>query len=159
MTWYLSGGADNDDPTASLGGVISSEPVADTLNGLFDDVNSPETAAGDVEYRCLFWKNESGGLLENVHVYVVAQPSGDDSFKVGKDLAGNSAAADTIADEDTAPDPAVTFVSAADYDNGVDIGDVDDDEYYGIWVERTVPEESSAGTSEWTIRARGETAA
>jgi len=158
MTWYYSGGAANADPDASLGGAISSVAVGEALNDLFDDVSGAESEAGDVEYRCVYFKNETGGTLENVHVYVPGQPSGDDSFKVGKDLAGKNATADTIADEDTAPDPAVTFATAADYANGIDLGTLADDDYYAVWVERTVPSSATAGTSSWTIRARGETA-
>lgn len=159
MTWYLSGGAANEDPNASLGGAKSSVAVGETLNDLFDDVSGAETAAGDTEYRCIYYMNETAGTLKNVHVYVPTQPTGSDSFKVGKDLAGASATADTIADEDTAPDPAVTFATAADYDGGIDLGEMVDDSYYAVWVERTVPSLAGAGTSTWTIRARGESAA
>jgi hypothetical protein len=158
MTWYYSGGAANADPDASLGGVKSSEVAGESLNDLFDDVGGAESEAGDVEYRCVYYQNETGGTLEDVRVYIPSQPSGDDSFKVGKDLAGKNATADVIADEDTAPDPAVTFATAADYDNGIVLGDMDDDDYFAIWVERTVPSAATAGTSSWTIRARGEVA-
>lgn len=158
MSFYLSGGAANADPAASLGGAKSSEAVGESLNDLFDDVGGAESEAGDTEYRCIYFMNETGKTLEDVHVYVPTQPSGDDSFKVGKDLAGKNGTADTIADEDTAPDPAVTFVTAADYDNGVDLGDLADDDYYAFWVERTCPAEASPGTSSWTIRVRGEVA-
>lgn len=158
MGFYYSGGAANADPDLSLGGAMSSVAVVETLNGLFDDVSGAESEAGDVEYRCIYWKNESGGSLENCHVYVPSQPSGDDSFKVGKDLAGKNATADTVADEDTAPDPAVSFATAADYASGIDLGTMAANDYYGVWVERTVPSAATAGTSTWTIRARGESA-
>ncbi len=158
MTWYLSGGAGNSDPNASLGGACSSTVVSETLNGLFDDVSGAESEAGDVEYRCVYYKNETGNTLENVHAYIPTQPSGDDSFKIGKDLAGKNGTADTVANESTAPDPAVTFATAADYANGIDLGDLADDDEHAVWIERTVPSAASAGTSSWTIRARGEVA-
>ena len=102
---------------------------------------------------------ETAGTLENVHVHIETQPTGDDSMKVGLDLAGLSATADTVADEDTAPSPAVTFATAADYANGIVLGDMVDDSYYGTWIERTVPLAATAATSTWKIRARGEASA
>ena len=127
LKWYYSGGAANDDPAASLGGVISSEVVLETLNGLFDDVSGAEAVAGDTEYRCVYVKNTSANVngLMNAKVFIKTQPPGDDVLTIGKDLAGKTATADTIANEDTAPDPAVTFVSAVDYANGLDLGDLD----------------------------------
>lgn len=159
MSWYYSGGAANSDPDASLGGAKSSVAVGETLNDLFDDVSGAESDAGDTEYRCLYFMNETGATLENCRAIIQSQPSGDDSFQIGKDLAGNSGTADTIADEDTAPDPAVTFDDAEDYDNGIDLGTLADDDYFAIWVKRTVPSSATAGTSSWTLRVRGESAA
>jgi len=50
----LTGGADNDDPDASLGGVASSEEVSGTpLNNLFDDITPAEAEAGCTEYRAI----------------------------------------------------------------------------------------------------------
>jgi len=158
MGYYYSGGAGNSDPDASLGGAKSTTAVGETLNDLFDDVSGAESEVGDTEYRCIYWQNESGGTLENCHAIIESQPSGDDSFQIGKDLAGKNGTADTIADEDTAPDPAVTFDDAEDYDNGIDLSDLDDDDYYAIWVKRTCPAEATAGTSSWTLRVRGESA-
>ncbi len=156
MTWYYSGGSANSDPNASLGGAKSSVSVGTGLNGLFDDVSGAESEAGDTEYRCVYYMNETGETIYDVHVYILSQPSGDDSFQIGKDLAGKNATADTVADEDTAPDPAVTFATAPDYDNGIDLGDLADDDYYAIWVKRIVPAAATASTSSWTIRARGQ---
>ena len=158
MSWYLSGGAANSDPNASLGGAKSANAVAETLNGLFDDVSGAESEAGDIEYRCVYFMNETGITLENVHVYLQADASGDDALAIAKDLAGKNATADTIADESTAPDPAVSWNTGADYASGIDLGDLDDDDYFAVWVRRTVPVGADGGTSSWTIRARGETA-
>lgn len=57
---YLSGGAGNSDPNASLGGVRSTtEVVDDTLHNLFDYVSGTEAGAGDTEYRASYIKNEN----------------------------------------------------------------------------------------------------
>jgi hypothetical protein len=159
MSWRYSGGASNSDAAASLGGAMSSVEVVETLNGLFDDVSGAESEAGDTEYRCVYYINETGGTLENVHAYIQSDASGDDALAIALDLAGEDGTADTVADESTAPDPAVTWDTGADYASGIDLGDLEDDHYYAIWVRRTVPSAASAGTSSWTIRARGESAA
>jgi hypothetical protein len=51
--------------------------------------------------------------------------------------------ADTIADENTAPDPAVTFTTAVNYANGIVLNTMTAGQVYGIWVKRIV----SAGTT------------
>lgn len=158
MSWYLSGGAGNSDPNAALGGAMSSTVVSTAINGLFDDVSGAESAAGDTEYRCIYWKNTAGASRNNVKAYIVTQPTGDDSFQIGLDLAGKNGTADTIADESTAPDPAVTFVDAADYANGIVFGTMAANDSYAIWVKRTTPAGAAGSTSSWKIRARGEAA-
>lgn len=58
VKFFLSGGAGNSDPNASLGGVMSSTEVVDnTLHNLFDYVSGTEAGAGDTEYRAIYLKN------------------------------------------------------------------------------------------------------
>ena len=74
--------------------------IDDTLNNLFDDVSGGEHAAGDINYRCLFIKNDSAETASNVKVYLESNtPAVDDSVEIGKDLSIPSNTADTIADE------------------------------------------------------------
>lgn len=50
IKFYLTGGAANDDPNASLGGAISSVEIASgNLHNLFDKVTGDESSAGDVD--------------------------------------------------------------------------------------------------------------
>lgn len=145
IKFYLSGGADNTDPDASLGGIISSTAVVDdTLNNLFDDVTGAEHAAGDINYRCIYVKNDSAETAENVKIYIDTNtPAEDDTINIGQDLAGagdgaTTGVADTIADESTAPDPAVTFSAAADYANAIDLGTLTAGQVIGVWIKRIV---------------------
>ena len=151
LKFYLSGGASNDDPNAALGGIISSEAVADdTLNNLFDDVSGVEHAAGDTNYRCIYVKNDSAETAYNVKVYIDTNtPAGDDTINIGKDLSGagdgaSTGVADTIADEATAPSPAVTFAAAADYANAIDLGNMTAGQVFAIWIKRIVSAGSTA---------------
>lgn len=146
LKFFLSGGASNSDPNAALGGAKSSvEIVDDTLNNLFDDVSGGEHAAGDINYRCLFIKNDSAETASNVKVYLESNtPAVDDSVEIGKDLSIPSNTADTIADENTAPSPAVTFSSANGYPNALSIGSLAAGQSAAIWVKRIVVAGSTA---------------
>lgn len=146
IKFLLSGGALNDDPDAALGGIISAtEVVDDTLNNLFDDVTGAEHAAGDTNYRCIYVKNNSAAIAYNTKLYIETNtPAIDDAITIGKDLAGLNATADTIADEATAPSPAVTFSTAAGYANAIDLGDIPAGEVYAFWIKRVATAGSTA---------------
>lgn len=150
IKFFLSGGAANESPAASLGGIISSTAVVDdTLNNLFDDVSGAEHAVGDTNYRCIYVKNDSAETAENVRIYIDTNtPAADDTINIGKDLAGagdgsSTGVADTIADESTAPDPAVTFTTADSYANGILLGTLTAGQVIGVWIKRIV----TAGTT------------
>ena len=142
----LSGGAGNTDPNAALGGIISvTEIVDDTLDNLFDDVSGAEHAAGDINYRCFYVKNNSAEIAYNVKIYIDTNtPAADDVINIGLDLGGLDATADTIADEHTAPDPAVTFTTADGYANALNMGDIPAGEKFAVWVKRIVSAGSTA---------------
>lgn len=146
IKFYLSGGASNDNPNAALGGAKSSvEIVTDTLSNLFDEVTGDEHTAGDTNYRCLFVKNDSAETAYNVKLWIDSNTTAvDDTLNIGLDLAGQGDTADTIADEDTAPDPAVTFSAAATQAAGLDLGDMAPGVSYPIWVKRIVSAGSTA---------------
>lgn len=144
IKFYLSGGAANSNPNLALGGAKSSVAVVDdTLNNLFDDVSGDEHTAGDTEYRCIFVKNDSALTAYNVVIWIQSNTtSAEDTLNIGLDLSGPSDTADTIVNESTAPDPAVTFSAAASQAAGLAIGDLAAGESFAIWVKRIV----SAGT-------------
>lgn len=150
IKFYLSGGATNTNPDASLGWIISSTAIVDdTLNNLFDDVTGVEHSTGDTNYRCIYVKNDSAETAYNVRIYIESNTTAvDDTINIGKDLAGagdgsTTGVADTVADEHTAPDPAVTFTTATDYANGIVLNTMTAGQVYGVWVKRIV----SAGTT------------
>ena len=70
------------DPNASLGKYISTTQLSGTaLNNLFDDVSGAESAAGDIEYRCVFVHNNHGSLnYQNAVVYLSAETAGGSSI-------------------------------------------------------------------------------
>lgn len=140
LKFFLSGGADNTNPDASLGGVISTTQVTDnTLNNLFDNVSGAEHTAGDTNYRCIYVKNDSASIAYAAKLYIETNtPAADSEIQIGLDLSGAGGTADTIADEHTAPDPAVTFSTAADYAHALDLGNLAAGAVYAIWIKRII---------------------
>jgi hypothetical protein len=137
----FSGGAGNSDPNASLGGAKSSTSITDnTLHNLFDVVSGAESTSGNTEYRGFYVHNNHGSLTmqsskiwidsESVHTGV--------NVRIGLDLAGLNGTMDTIADEDTAPSPAVTFSEAATEGAALSLGNIPFSQHYGIWLERII---------------------
>jgi hypothetical protein len=140
LKFFLSGGAANSDPDASLGGAKSSVAiVTNVLNNLFDSVSGDEHTAGDTNYRCIFIKNDSAETAYNVKFWIDSNTtSAEDTLTIGLDLTGVGDTADTVVDEDTAPDPAVTFVTAVDQANALSLGDMTTGQSYPVWIKRVV---------------------
>lgn len=159
---YLSGGAGNSDPNASLGGAISvTELVSGTLHGLFDIVASAEASAGDTEYRCYYVKNTHGTLTAlSAKVWVQTEsPSGDTDEEIGLGTSAINGVEQTVANEQTAP-AGVTFSQANGEGNALVIGDIPPGQHKAIWVKRTVsPGAAAANNDGPTIRFGCDTAA
>ena len=139
LLYLLSGGASNNNPNASLGGVVSSVEVVDnTLNNLFDDVSGDEHEAGDTEYRAIFIKNNHGtDTAYNVKIWIESNTTAaDDSIQIGKE-ADFGSPIQTIVNESTAP-VAIDFSTADGQVNAISIGDMAASQVIGIWVKRIV---------------------
>lgn len=135
--------------TNGLGGAITAtELTSNSLHNLFDAVSGAEASAGDTEYRAFYIKNEHATLTwQNVKVWIQSNTtSTDDTLTIGLDLAGviSTGAGDSIADESTAPDPAVTFSTADGAGNALTIGDMAAGSYILIWVKRVVSSSAAA---------------
>jgi len=130
----------------SLGDQVSTTQITDaTMNNLFDDVSGAESAAGDVEYRCIFVLNNHATLtLQNATVAVQSQTSGGASIDIATDniavsaKGSGSAQAATVANENTAPTGVSAFGAGP-----LALGDIGPGQVKGVWIRRTV----GAGTS------------
>jgi hypothetical protein len=163
LKWYLSGGAGNTDPAASLGGARSTTVVGSGLNNLFDDVGGDEAAAGDVEYRCLYFRNEDAdadGLMAPAKLWIDGLTSAaGDEIDIGLDPAGKNAAATTIANESAAP-AGVTFTRPTSKGAGLDLPSLPfvQNDFVGIWIRRTVSAGAGADSNDVaSIRVEGDT--
>lgn len=137
---YLSGGAANSDPNASLGGGRSNTTIIDnTVDNLFDDVSGAEASASDVEYRCcyIYNANASSGTMYSLKVWIAANTPGFDDVAIGLGTSAIGGTEQTVANENTAP-TGVTFSTANSVVNALTIGDVAAGSHKAIWIRRNV---------------------
>lgn len=150
---YLSGGAANSDPDASLGGAKSSvEWTGGSLHDLFDAVSGDENAESDVEYRCVYYQNDHATLTTSAgKLYISSETASGADLAIGLDPAGASATATTIADEDTAP-AGVTFTSPTTKAAGITMPDLAPGAYIGVWFRRTAANTAAIDNDGATVR-------
>ncbi len=136
---YLSGGASNYNPNASLGGTISAtELIDDDLHNLFDKVNPAESADGDTEYRCFYIKNTHASLtLTSAQIFIDTNtPSPDTLIQISVATEIGSPV-QTIAGESMAPVGQV-FSSAPNEGASLSLGDLTPGSVKAVWVKRSV---------------------
>lgn len=155
IVYRLSGGSSNTDPAASLGGAMSSEAVSTSLNGLFDLVSSAEALAGDTEYRCIYVLNTGATTALGAKLWIQSNtPNSDNQIAIALGGEGLNGTAETPGDESTAP-TGETFSEPSSEGAGLTLGDMDQDEYYPVWIRRTVDTAAAADASEtFTLRVK-----
>jgi hypothetical protein len=168
IDFHLSGVADaeNADPNAALGGVLSSVQIVDaTLHNLFDVVSGIESRDGDIEYRCFYVRNAHATLtLMNPEIWIQTNtPHANTTIAIGLDPAGVgdgsvTGVADTIVDEEEAPD-GVTFFTPTGEGDGLEFpADLAPGEVMAVWARRTVTLGATAlNVDNAVLRVQGET--
>ena len=159
IDFRLSGGASNSDPTASLGGIMSTTTAVDGAT-LFDTVVSADATAGETNYRCIYILNSHGSLdLTSAVVWIQANtPSATTAIAIALAGEGVNATAETVVNEDTAPS-GESFVAAANEGAGLSLGTIAAGQRYGLWIRRVVDAGTAAVADTFTIRVKGDTAA
>jgi len=154
---YLSGGSANSDPLLSLGGARSSTAV--TLSTLFDTVSGAESTAGDIEYRCVYVRNEAAQTLYSAVVWLSANASNPGvAMAIGLGTSALSGTEQTVGGEGTAPS-GVSFTAPSTKATGLSIGDMASDAFKAVWLRRTVGAGTSADNSDTaTLSMGGDTA-
>jgi len=156
------------DPNASLGKYISTTQLSGTaLNNLFDDVSGAESAAGDIEYRCVFVHNNHGSLAyQSAVVYLSAETAGGSSIALATDniaasaIGSASAQAALIANEDTAPSGVSAFSTPTTAAAGLSLGTINFGQTKAFWVRRTTSAATAAANNDGgTLAVAGDTAA
>jgi len=158
VQYRLSGGAANADPLLSLGGAKSG-----TLFGanFFDDVTSAQSAAGSVEFRCLYVHNNNATLIyQNAVIWIQANtPSADTTLDIGIGTSAINGIEAATATEVTVP-TGVTFSAPAAFAAGLVLGSLPAGQHRAVWVRRTVnPGAAAINSDTYTLRVQGDTAA
>lgn len=155
IKYRLSGGAANSDPNASLGGIISANDAGSTI---FDNVSSAEASAGDVEYRCVYVRNNHGTLTaQATKIWIQAQtPSADTDVAIGLGTSAIGGTEQTVANENTAPS-GVTFSAPANEGAALTIGDLAPGQTKAVWIRRTVNAAAAAANDSFTLRVKCDT--
>ncbi len=142
LEFRLSGGASNSDHAAALGGAMSSVSV--TADTIFDVVSAVEAAAGDIEYRCIYVRNNGDIDLDVVSLYVSDAPTiGVLAIALGGEGIGGTA--ETVANEGTAPS-GESFSTPTTSGTGLVAGPLAVGEARPVWLRRTITA-GAAGTS------------
>lgn len=157
---YLSGGASNSDPNASLGGAISSTELVDnTVNNLFALAAAAEAEAGSVKYRAVFIKNTHATLTYTTPKVYISSNTTSATTEVQIALADETGSPiETVVNEDTAPS-GPSFSTANGYANGLSLGSLAPGETKAIWLKYTITASTSAVADQLTIATKGETEA
>ena len=155
IVYRLSGGAANASALASLGGAKSSSVVP---AGLFDDVTSAESSAGDIEYRCIYVHNANGTLaMRNAVVYIQTNTTGN-RIAIGVGSSAINGTEQTVADENTAP-TSVTFSQPTNKAGGLALGNIPAGQHRAVWLRRTIAAATAASNDTYTLRVECDTAA
>lgn len=145
ILYRYSGGAGNTDPSASLGGVMSTAGGGtiddNVLHDLFDLVTGAERAAGDVEYRGFYIHNSHGSETLIGAVIWISTDNAEIDIALADEAVG--ATMETIANESTAPVGPV-FTHPTTEAGGLVIGDIPAGSRKGIWIRRTIAQGSSS---------------
>lgn len=152
----LSGGASNAIPAAALGGAMSSTEAG---GNVFDDVSAVESAAGDIEYRCVYVENTHPTLtLVAAVLWISANtPSPSTALAAGPGTSALNGTEQTVANEGTAP-TGVTFTAAATPEIGVALGDLPPGGSRAAWIRRTTNAACPAVDDTAQLRVTGTTA-
>ncbi len=137
IQYRYSGGASNNTPDDSLGGVSSSEQLAsEAMNNLFDNVSPDEAQAGHIDYRAVDLFNAGDAAAEVAVAYVDPDSSSADTtidMGIEAEPVGSTT---SIADEVTAP-VGVVFAHH-DPDSKLSLPNIPASGYCRLWVRRTV---------------------
>jgi hypothetical protein len=127
-------------------------------------VSGAESAAGDINYRCIYVVNAHGTLtLNNAKVWITSNTtSADTTIDIALGGEGLNGTAETVANEATAP-AGETFSAAASEGAALSLGNIPAGQQYPIWIRRTVNAGAAASLDAaapaFTIRVKGDTEA
>ena len=167
IEYRYSGGSGNTDPTACLGGAMSTAgggTIDDNVqNDLFTDVTAAQALAGRTDYRGMYFKNAHATLTySDSRVYITSNTtSTTDEIDIGLAVEAVDVNMATIANVTTAP-TSVVFSHPTNYATGLALNSTTGlaaGSKRGVWLRRTVDAGTTSQTANsMTLRAEGYTA-
>lgn len=161
--YAIQGGADGGVLLVTI--VNASLPSSDATNtitianktlNIFDDVAKAEAKAGDIEYRGLYFENAAGGAedMTDAKFWVENNTPGQDVINLANADEAKNVSIETIADENTAPaGPDFDSANPVDFASGLSLATpLNQNDFEGWWVRRTVPADVSAAEDNNTFR-------
>jgi hypothetical protein len=127
---------------------------------VFDDVSGDENAASDVEYRCVFVRNEHATLTATAgKTWILSEVSGGTTLSIALTTsAKNTAAEGPVANENTAP-TGPTFSAPTTKSAGITIPDLAPNDYIAVWIRRTAANTVAVNADGGTLRYEFDTTA
>jgi hypothetical protein len=161
--YAIQGGADGGVLLVTI--VNASLPGSDATNTLvianrtlnvFDNVSKAEAKAGDTEYRGLYFENSAPAAddMTDAKFWVENNTPGQDVINLANADEAKNVAIETIADENTAPSgPDFDTANPVDFASGLLLTTpLNQNDFEGWWVRRTVPADVSAAEDNNTFR-------
>jgi hypothetical protein len=141
LKFYLTGGASNSNPDASLGGVGSSVQITDpAVNNLFDNVEPTETALADyIDYRAIDLRNVGTFLAGAIEFFFTDTPNTESILAVWYDSTGTQ----TIVNEDTEPSGAAGNWTTPILASKLSLPDLAIGASHRLWIRRTISQSAS----------------
>lgn len=126
----------------SLGGFCSSSLVSSgALNSIFSDVSTYTIEKRRKEYVCLILKNDTGQVAKDIEIWINQNANDQCKFRIG--LASSNIKGEFEAVPNPFSKPMYTEFNSADGQNdSIAIPDMQDEDKIGIWIERSINEES-----------------
>ena len=142
MQFYFSGGANNGNPAASIGGQIS-QVIPGLINmfdgdmgGIWPFVTLAQATVGFTNFRCIYFQNNTGVTLKDVSIWFEALNNDTSILNyMGLDPGGVNAVAQTISDETVAP-VGVVFSQPTSEASALHMGNMNDGDYFAVWLEK-----------------------
>jgi hypothetical protein len=147
IEFWLSGGAANTLPSASLGGARSTttQIIDNTLHNAFALAPGTEAAAGSVKFRSFYVRNgDATRTLYNAKIFISQDSTGtQDEVDIALDGGGKNAVAEVLSDENDVP-TGETFTHPTTYGTGLVLGDLAPGDVFPFIERRTINSSANA---------------
>lgn len=137
VQFLLSGGAGNQNPFGSLGGIRSGTQLKDDMmDALFDPISINQRLTGHTDYYCIYiYNNSATSVMTGTRIWFTVVTSYI-SMGLGTSPVNGEEQAIT---PDTVPPAGITFVQPLSENNGIQVGNIPAKQHRAVWFRRIIP--------------------